>query len=83
MTFMAEICKQMEVFVYNTNLTFLYNIVIEGFKKFQKNIKLPPVEIELTALTITGFSGQCSSYSANLSYLAGLRLSVPCKVLSY
>ena len=39
--------KTIEVFVFNTNLTFLYKIDMEGFKKFQQNIKLPPVEIEL------------------------------------
>ena len=33
----------MEIFVYNTNLSFLYKIDIE----FQQKIKLPPVGIEL------------------------------------
>ena len=37
-----------EFFVFNTNLTFLYNIDTEGFKK------LPPVGFELTTVTITG-----------------------------
>ena len=43
-----------EVFVFNTNLTFLYNIDIEGFKKFQQKLNLPPVGFELTTATITG-----------------------------
>ena len=30
-------------FVFNTNLTFVYKIGIEGFKKFQQKINLPPV----------------------------------------
>ena len=45
--------KALEVFVNNTNLTFLsflYKISIEVSQK----IKLPPVGLELTTLTITG-----------------------------
>ena len=38
------------LFVFNTNLTFLYNIDIDGFKKKKK---LPPVGFELTTATIT------------------------------
>ena len=43
-----------EVFANNTNLTFLYKIVIDGFSKFSKTIYLPPVGLELTTLTING-----------------------------
>ena len=39
-------------FVFNTNLTFVYKINIEGFKKFQQKIKLPPVGFELTTAAI-------------------------------
>ena len=39
-------------FVFNRNLTFLYKIDIEGFKKLKK--MLPPVGFELTTATITG-----------------------------
>ena len=42
------------VFVFNTNLTFLYKIDIEGFKNFQQKITLPPVGFELTTATTTG-----------------------------
>ena len=35
-------------FVFNTNLTFVYKIDIESFKKFQQKIKLPSVGFELT-----------------------------------
>ena len=41
-------------FIFNTNLSFLYNIDIEGFKKSQQIIMLPPVGFELTTLTTTG-----------------------------
>ena len=40
-------------FVFNTNLTFLYKIDIEGFKKFEQK-KLPPVGFELTTAAVTG-----------------------------
>ena len=42
------VIQVIEVFVNNINLTFLYKIGIECFKKFQQKIKLPPVGIELT-----------------------------------
>ena len=38
-----------EVFINNTNLTFLYKISIEV-----KKTKVPPVGLELTTLTISG-----------------------------
>ena len=38
-----------ESFVFNTNLTFLYNINTEGFKK-NKEIILLPLGFELTSL---------------------------------
>ena len=41
-------------FVFNTNLTFLYKIDIEGFIKFQPKIKLLPMGFELTTAAITG-----------------------------
>ena len=41
-------------FVFNTNLTFVYKIDIEGFKNFQQKIKLPPMGFELTTEAITG-----------------------------
>ena len=47
-------------FVFITNLTFLYKIDIEGFKKFQQKIKLPPVGFELTTAAITGLEFQLS-----------------------
>ena len=47
-------CNIIKVFVFNTNLTFLYNIDIKGFEKFQHKIKLPIVGIELKIATITG-----------------------------
>ena len=42
------------VFVFNTNLTFLHNIDIAGFEKFQQKIKLLPMGFELTTATNTG-----------------------------
>ena len=42
------------VFVFNANLTYLYSIDIEEFENFQQKIKLPPMEFQLTAATITG-----------------------------
>ena len=48
-----DIIEIFRVFVFNTNLTFLYKIDILGFKKFQQKIKLPPVGFELTTATIT------------------------------
>ena len=45
-------------YVFNTNLTFLYNIDIQGFKKFQQKIKLPRVGFELTTAAITGLEFQ-------------------------
>ena len=52
-----------EVFVNNTNLTsltFLYKISIEVLK----NMKLPPVGLELSTLTITGLQVWCLSNCA-------------------
>ena len=46
--------NQFGFFVFNTNLTFLYNIDIKGFEKFQQKIKLPPVGFELPTAAITG-----------------------------
>ena len=48
--FPHSIVHTFEVFVNNTNLTFLYKITIEVSQK----IKLPTVRLELTTLTITG-----------------------------
>ena len=45
-------------FVFNTKLTFLYKIDIEGSKKFQQKIKLPSVGFELTTATINGLEFQ-------------------------
>ena len=42
-------------FIFNTNLTFLYNINIKGFETFQQKIKLPSVGFELPTATITVF----------------------------
>ena len=41
-------------FFFNTILTFLYKIDIEGFEKFQQKIKLPKMGFELTTVAITG-----------------------------
>ena len=48
----------LEVFVFNTNLAFLYKIDIEGFKNVSAKLKLPPVGIELTTPTIKGLEGR-------------------------
>ena len=44
--------------VFNKNLIFLYKIYIEGFKKFQQKIKLPPVGFKLTTAATTGLEFQ-------------------------
>ena len=58
-----------QVFVNNTNQTFLYKIDIEEFLKFQQ-IKVPQVGIELTTvlqdLRISFFAGSLeAAYSLN------------------
>ena len=50
-------------------LTFLYKIDIEGFKKFQQKIKLPPMGIELTTSTVKGLEGRCLFQSATQTYV--------------
>ena len=45
------LCHIYGFFVFNTNLTFLHKIDIEGFKSKKK---LPPVGFELTTATIIG-----------------------------
>ena len=55
-----------EVFVFNTNLEFLYKIDIEGSKMFQQK-KLPPVGTELTTPTIKVLEGRCLNHSATQS----------------
>ena len=52
------ILRQNLLFIFYTNLTFLCKINIEGFKKFQQKIKLPPVWFELTTAAITGLEFQ-------------------------
>ena len=52
-----------EVFVFNTNLAFLYKIDIEGFRKLQEKIELHPEGIELTTPTIFGVEGRSMSIS--------------------
>ena len=53
-----------EVFIFNTNLAFLYKIDIHGFEKVSAKIKLPPVGFELTTPTIKGLQGRCLNHSA-------------------
>ena len=50
-----------EFFVFSTNLAFLY---MEDLKKFQQEIKLLAVEIELTTPTINGLEVKSLFHSA-------------------
>ena len=68
MTFRPEVClgintvldsgweklECVRFLVFNINLTFLYNIDIEGFEMFQQKIKLPSMRFELTTAAISG-----------------------------
>ena len=73
-----------QVFICNTNLTFMYNIDIGRFlESFKQQTKLLPVGIKHTTPIITGLEVWCGSNSIHQSFLASLRLSNPYKVTLY
>ena len=71
-------------FLFSTQIWHLWHFcTLKGFKKFHQKIKFPSVGIELTSPTITGLEVLCWSNSANLSFLASLRLWHPYKLMLY
>ena len=53
-----------ELFTIRSNLNFKPEFTSKGFEEFQQKIKLPPVGVEPTTLTITGLRVQYLAYCA-------------------